>query len=67
MWKDYHRMKDTERNERESKYSFLQDKRLDMNDEFSKRQNKSAHMDEEPQSTVCMRRLYKAEEKDPDR
>lgn len=64
MWKEHHRTKDFEK---DNKYSFLQDKREDMNDDFSSRKSKRAHMDEEPGSTFCLRLLYKAEENDPDR
>ena len=67
MWKDYYKMKEFEK---DSRNSFLQDKRADMRDEFSSRGDKRAHMDDEPEtfkSTVCMRKLYKTEEEDPDR
>lgn len=67
MWKEYHKMKEFEN---ESKYSFLHDKRTDMGNEFPSHRNKRAHMDDEPQtnqSTVCLRKLFKAEANDPDR
>ncbi|XP_052063347.1 uncharacterized protein NKAPD1-like [Mytilus californianus] len=64
MWKEHHRSKEFEK---DNKYSFLQDKRVDMNDDFSRRKSKRAHMDEEPESTFCLRQLYKAEDNDPDR
>ena len=67
MWKEYQKM---DKFEKESRYSFLQDKRFDMKDEFSDRRDKRAHMDDEPNtnnSTFCLRQLYRAEDNDPDR
>ena len=67
MWKEYQKTKEFEK---ESRYSFLQDERADMKDEFSDRRDKRAHMDDEPNtnnSTFCLRQLYRAEDNDPDR
>lgn len=66
MWRQREKeLQDSDR--RGSSYSFLKDRGVDMRYEFQDRQDRHAHMDEEPKNTYWMKELYKAEAADNNR